>query len=110
MSPFILQQKDIAPICEANCKTSDVKPASMPDFPLQEGGRKFEKGLSRTDLKSEKVSRRAVSCIQPRSCKSNGQQAMESRVRASQCAAYSEKRVWMLGRREIETAEPRVQK
>jgi len=78
-----------APIRVAKCKKSDVKAASTTGFSLYDGGRKFEKGISRTAWNSEKCSRRAISSIQRRSSKASGQQEMDSRVTASQCAAYS---------------------
>jgi len=97
MSPFILQQRTTAPISVTHCEATDVHPASMIEFSLQDGGRKFEKGISRTAWNSEKVSRRAISSIQHRSSYASGQHEMDSRVTASQCAAYSEERVWTVG-------------
>ena len=71
----------------AKCEASDIKAASMPDFPLQEGGRKFEKGMSKIDWNSQKVSRSAISSKQHRLSKASGQQDKGSRVTTSHCAA-----------------------
>jgi hypothetical protein len=94
MSPFIQQQRAI---CVTKCEASDVKDASMPEFSLQEGGRKFEKGISRTAWNSEKDSRPAISGIHHRSSKASGQQEMDSRVTESHFVAYSEVRMWTAG-------------
>jgi hypothetical protein len=71
--------------------------ANYEDFSLQEGGRKFERRITRTDWNSEKFSRCAISSIQQSSSKASEQQEKDSRVTASQCAAYSEERVWTAG-------------
>ena len=80
-----MQQRAIAPVSVANCEASDIKAASMPEFSLQDGGRKSEKGISRADWKGEKVSRRAINSIglQHRSSEASGRQDTDSSVTAS---------------------------